>query len=335
MAKTRARIAPVSDTRAQQDAIRLWQAGDLVSIPTETVYGLAGDATNPDAIGKIYSTKARPAHNPLICHVASQEMAESLADFDATARLLCTAFWPGPLTLVLPLKTPSLLAPAVTAGLDSVALRMPAQDEIRTLIDRLGRPLAAPSANPSGRLSPTSAHDVFIGLGEEISLILDGGTTDFGIESTIVRVQDGAILVLRPGAISDEDLVAAVGAPLVPHSATDVVAPGMLASHYAPHAPVRLNADTARDDEVLIGFGPGQAALNLSPAGDLKEAAHNLFALLRKADDMIKSSMAGRGIAVAPIPEHGLGAAINDRLRRAAAPRPAERTPQQTHTAHG
>jgi len=321
MAKTRARIEAVGDPGAMDHALHLLGSGALVAVPTETVYGLAADATNENAVQSIYRAKGRPSYNPLICHVASVEMAARFARLDATARLLCDHFWPGPLTLVLPLKPDFGLAAAVTAGLESVAVRMPASEAVRSLIARLDRPVAAPSANPSGKLSPTSAEDVATGLGDQIPLILDGGQTEIGIESTIVGLTGAAATLLRPGSVTADDIYQETGLRLldcVPVSAKadTISAPGQLDSHYAPNAQLRLNARDKRPGEVLIGFGDISGDISLSPSGDLGEAAQNLFSLLRQADRLSPSS-----IAVAPIPNSGTGLAINDRLARAAAPR--------------
>lgn len=291
-------------------------AGDLVAIPTETVYGLAGDARNGRAVARIFEAKGRPGFNPLIVHVADAEAAARYGHWSGTAQRLADAFWPGPLTLVLPLRTDSGLSPLVTAGQDSVAIRVPAHPVARALLRAFGGPLAAPSANPSGRISPTRAAHVAAGLGGRISAILDGGACGVGVESTILGLV-GAPTLLRPGGLPTEAVEAALGAPLArPAEGSAITAPGQLSSHYAPKAAMRLNAKTARPGETLLGFGPTEgAALNLSPTGDLTEAAANLFAHLHRLDRQ------AHAIAVAPIPEVGLGRAINDRLRRAAAPR--------------
>ncbi|EHS53825.1 Sua5/YciO/YrdC/YwlC family protein [Rhizobium sp. PDO1-076] len=303
--------------------------GRPVAIPTETVYGLAADATNPAAITSIYQTKGRPRFNPLICHMANLEMAEQHADFDPLSRSLAEHFWPGPLTLVLPLKPESDIHPLATAGLDSVGIRVPVGFS-GDLIRHFGRPLAAPSANSSGRISPTTAAHVDDDLGGKIDLVIDGGACEVGVESTILKVEDGKIRLLRPGGVSVEAIEAFAGVtverPKVAGTAI-IEAPGMLASHYAPNAIVRLNATSVAKDEALVAFGAapisGQAdaviVLNLSPAGDLAEAAANLFDYLKRAD-----ASGAQGIAVVTIPDHGLGEAINDRLVRAAAPRDAE-----------
>ena len=291
--------------------------GGLVAFPTETVYGLGGDARNSLAVAGIYEAKGRPRFNPLIVHVADLAMAETFARFDARARAIAAAFWPGPLTLVLPLLPDTGLSPLVTAELDSVAIRIPAHPVAQALIRAFGGPLAAPSANPSGKVSPTRAAHVAQGLSGRIAAILDGGPCDVGVESTILGL-DGAATLLRPGGVSLEALEALIGPIALRQSGDKLTAPGQLASHYAPAAPLRLNA-TALPDEVHIGFGPGVATLNLSPTGNLTEAAANLFHMLREADRL--AGPQGR-ISAAPIPNHGLGRAINDRLARAAAPRP-------------
>lgn len=302
-------------------------AGHPVAVPTETVYGLAADATNPAAITAIYETKGRPRFNPLICHMADLAMAERHAVFDPLSRKLAERFWPGPLTLVLPLKGDSTIHPLATAGLDTVGVRVPKGFASR-LIAEFGKPLAAPSANPSGRVSPTSADHVAQDLGERISLILDGGHCGVGVESTIVKVEDGAIRLLRPGGIAAEEIEAATGLTVArPEKAGAAIeAPGMLASHYAPNAPIRLEASSIEPGEALLAFGTDRITgegnalfvLNLSPTGDLAEAAANLFDYMKKAD-----AAGATGIAVASIPDTGLGEAINDRLSRAAAPRGA------------
>jgi L-threonylcarbamoyladenylate synthase len=305
------------------EALALLGAGEVVAIPTETVYGLAGDATNGAAVAKIFEAKGRPRFNPLIAHVSSIAMAEEIAEFDPLSRKLAQKFWPGPLTLVLPLKPGGAIHPLVTAGLDTVALRMPRGFGAK-LIERLGRPLAAPSANSSGRISPTTAAAVAADLGGRIKLVVDSGATPVGLESTIVKVEDGTLRLLRPGGIAAEELKAAAGVKLVRGAGAGVEAPGMLASHYAPGAMVRLGATDVAAGEALLAFGPHRAEnaeaaaamLNLSESADLTEAASNLFSHLQALD-----RSGAKTIAVEPIPHHGLGEAINDRLSRAAAPR--------------
>jgi L-threonylcarbamoyladenylate synthase len=300
-----------------------------VAIPTETVYGLAADATHPAAITSIYETKGRPRFNPLICHMADLAMAERYAEFDPISRKLAEAFWPGPLTLVLPLKPEAGIHPLATAGLDTVGIRVPVGFTAE-LIRSLERPLAAPSANSSGRVSPTTAQHVEADLGQKIEVIVDGGPCPVGVESTIVKVKGGEIRLLRPGGIEAEAIEAVTGIAVLRPKASGtaaIEAPGMLASHYAPNASVRLNATEVSSAEALITFGPddisgastAKAVFNLSPTADLAEAASNLFDFLKKAD-----ASGAAGIAVAPIPDEGLGEAINDRLMRAAAPRGTE-----------
>jgi L-threonylcarbamoyladenylate synthase len=291
------------------------RAGGLVAFPTETVYGLGGDARSDHAAARIFDAKDRPSFNPLIVHVASLEDARRFADFTPEAEWLAAAFWPGPLTLVLPLRSGSGIAPLVTAGLDTLALRVPAHPLARRLLHAFGGPVAAPSANPSGKLSPTRAEDVLNTLSGRIEAVLDGGACPVGVESTIVGL-DGPPRLLRPGGLPVEAIEACLGHSLAPiEPGASPTAPGQLASHYAPQAQVRLNASSSMPGETLLGFGPVAGDLNLSPGGDLTEAAANLFHHLRLLDAK------GSRIAVAPIPETGLGRAINDRLRRAAAPR--------------
>ncbi len=287
-------------------AARLIATGQCVAVPTETVYGLAADATNGAAVAGIYAAKGRPSFNPLIVHVPDLAAAEAIAVFDEVARTLAEAHWPGPLTLVLPLRPECGIASLVTAGLSTIAIRVPAHPAMQALLATTGKPLAAPSANASGSISPTRAEHVLASLGGRIPLILDGGPCERGLESTIVAVgTDGQLRLLRPGPID-------LGLP--PHQGDAIEAPGQLASHYAPAKPLRLNATEAAPDEWLIGFGPVTGDVTLSATGDLTEAAARLFDCLHQAD----ASDCAR-IAVAPIPETGIGAAINDRLRRAAA----------------
>lgn len=300
--------------RAAADLLR---AGQLVAFPTETVYGLGADARDDRAVAEVYRAKGRPSFNPLIVHVADAQAATTLCRFDAAAKALAARFWPGPLTLVLPLKAQAGLSKLVTAGLDTVAVRVPDHPVAQGLLAAFGGPVAAPSANPSGRVSPTSAGHVLAGLGGRIAAVVDGGACRVGLESSIVDCTGPAALA-RAGGVPATDLAACLGAPLAAITqAGPVTAPGQLASHYAPLGRVRLNASAPEPGETFLGFGPGAATLNLSPAGDLTEAAANLFAHLHRLD-----AMGARAIAIAPIPDHGLGQAINDRLRRAAAPRP-------------
>ena len=298
-------------------AARLLAAGKLVAMPTETVYGLAGDARNDAAVAAIFAAKGRPSFNPLIVHFASLGDAERFAILPAAAKLLAQEFWPGPLTLVAPLRKGNGLAAAVTAGLDTVALRVPAHPVARALLREFGGPVAAPSANPSGRISPTTPAHVLAGLEGRIAAVVDGGACAVGLESTIIGFDDGHPVMLREGGISREAIAELSGSRPTPATDGAITAPGQLASHYAPRAAVRLNVSTPRTDEIWIGFGPDcdAAEMTLSDKGDLDEAAARLFAVLHDAD------ATGRAIAVAPVPGHGLGAAINDRLRRASAPR--------------
>jgi L-threonylcarbamoyladenylate synthase len=286
-------------------------AGGIVATPTETVYGLAADARSPSAVARIYAAKGRPSFNPLIVHVPDRLAAETLAAFGDGARALAAAFWPGPLTLVLPLRPEARLAPAVTAGLPTVAIRVPAHRAMRALLAATGAPLAAPSANRSGAISPTCAAHVAASLSGEELLILDDGPCPRGVESTIVL--DGR--VLRPGPITAEEIAAVIGTAAAgePADTGSIVAPGQLASHYAPAKPLRLNAIGAAADEWLIGFGAVPGDDTLSASGHLVEAAARLFAALHRADAGPRAR-----IAVAPVPDEGIGAAINDRLRRAA-----------------
>lgn len=299
------------------EAADILRAGRLVALPTETVYGLAGDARNPQAVARIFAAKGRPAHNPLIVHLATLEDARALADLPDAALRLAQAFWPGPLTLVAPLRAGHGLADAVTAGLPTVALRLPAHPVARALLESFDGPVAAPSANPSGRISPTTPAHVLAGLDGRIGAVLDGGACAVGLESSIVGFDGPRAVLLREGGVSREALEAALGDELQRDTDEAITAPGQMASHYAPHAAVRLNVTAPEEGEVWIGFGPGCAGaeFTLSATGDLDEAAARLFAVLHQADDL------GRAIAVAPIPDTGLGGAINDRLRRAAAPR--------------
>jgi L-threonylcarbamoyladenylate synthase len=322
-----ARILPISDPGTLGLAVDVLRRGDPVAVPTETVYGLAADATNPQAIASIYEAKDRPRFNPLIAHVSDIDMARAHVGFSPLAERLAETFWPGPLTLVLPLSETSKIHPLATAGLTTAAIRMP-EGFARELIAAFGQPLAAPSANRSGRVSPTSAQHVAGDLGDRISLILDGGRCRVGVESTILAVGGDQLRLLRPGGITVEMIEEIAGRAVerpTPHTDNAaVIAPGMLASHYAPDAPVRLNASGVNPGETLIKFGGAAlrgedqalVILDLSPSGDLREAAANLFDMLKQAD-----AVGATGIAVAPVPRHGLGEAINDRLTRAAAPR--------------
>jgi L-threonylcarbamoyladenylate synthase len=306
-----------------EDAARALRAGELVAFPTETVYGLGGDATNDLAVARIFEAKGRPRFNPLIVHVPDLAAARGLAVFDQRAERVATHFWPGPLSLVLPRLPRSPVSLLASAGLDTLALRMPAHPLALRLLSATGRPLAAPSANRSGRLSPTSAGDVMAELAGRIAAVLDGGRCAVGIESTVLDLSGAEPRLLRPGGVAREALEKWLG-PVAVGNASNAAprSPGMLESHYAPERPLRLAAREARPGEALLALGPAPAPAGfrevrwLSHSGDLIEAAANLFAALRALD---RPEIAA--IAVMPIPEHGLGAAINDRLRRAAAPR--------------
>ncbi|WP_439541302.1 L-threonylcarbamoyladenylate synthase [Hyphomicrobium sp.] len=314
-----------ADPMALAEAGRLLRDGALVAFPTETVYGLGADATNGRAVAGIFAAKGRPHFNPLIVHVPDLAAAERIAHFTPVARHLAQAFWPGPLTLVVERHAEAGLSDLVSAGLSSIALRVPAHPVAQQLLAAAGRPLAAPSANRSGRVSPTRAAHVAEDLGDRVAMIIDGGATAHGLESTILDGRGEAVVLLRSGAVPREAIEAILGASLTRGPASDDVhptAPGQLASHYAPNALLRLNARDVQPGEALLAFGsdvPDTAGptLNLSAEGDLIEAAAALFAALRELD-----RPGVNAIAVMPIPEHGLGEAINDRLRRAAAPRP-------------
>ena len=311
-----ATLAP--DDAGIAEAARLLAAEELVAFPTETVYGLGGDALSDRAVARIYEAKGRPSFNPLIVHVLDQAVAARWAVWNERAERLARAFWPGPLTLVLPLRPEAGISPLVTAGLSTVAVRVPAHPLAQRLLRAFGRPLAAPSANPSGRVSPTRAGHVLEGLAGRIAAVLDGGACAVGLESTIM-LADPAPVLLRPGGVPVEAVEALLGETVAQGGdAGQPTSPGQLASHYAPEAAVRLEAAEARPGELLVGFGDVKGALTLSATGDLVEAAARLFDTLREAD-----RLAGPGgrIAFAPVPEAGLGRAINDRLRRAAAPR--------------
>lgn len=292
--------------------------GGLVAFPTETVYGLGGDATSAEAVARIFAAKGRPKFNPLIAHVATLAQAQAEAEFTDEAQRLAERFWPGPLTLVLPRAQDGSICDLACAGLATVGLRIPSHPLAISLLQRVARPVAAPSANRSGRLSPTNAQDVADDLGDRVDVILDGGPCPVGLESTIVACLAGTVALLRPGGVPREAIETWLGRSLAEPGPT-IAAPGMLASHYAPAAAVRLDATELQPDEMGLDFAgqfAGSAALDLSPRGDLAEAAANLYRQLRALD-----AEGARTIAVAPIPARGLGAAINDRLRRAAAPR--------------
>ena len=303
-----------ADAQGIARAAMLLRAGRLVAVPTETVYGLAARADNEAAVAGIFRAKGRPDFNPLIVHVASLVMAGELGQLDARAERLAARHWPGPLTLVVPLRGGAPVVPAVTAGLPTIALRMPDHPALRHLLGELSLPLAAPSANRSGGISPTAPEHVAESLGAAVDAILDGGPCARGVESTIVALRaDGSWQLLRPGPISQSELAGELGSPK-PLEDLGIEAPGQLARHYSPGKPVRLGAHEAAGDEFLIGFGVVAGDCSLSPAGDLALAAARLYACLHEAAASEKAR-----IAVAPIPEHGIGAAINDRLRRAAA----------------
>jgi L-threonylcarbamoyladenylate synthase len=294
------------NAQAIDTAADLIKAGHCVAMPTETVYGLAADATNGGAVAEVYAAKGRPSFNPLIVHVADLAAAERIGMFNPAAQGLAKAHWPGPLTIVVEARPNNGIASIVTAGLPTIAIRVPSHPAMQDLLAAAGRPIAAPSANASGTLSPTRAEHVAKSLDGRIPLIIDAGVSCVGIESTIVAVApEGWLRVLRPGAVYLD---------LMPFTGTKIEAPGQMASHYAPSKPLRLNAETARDDEWHIGFGPVAGHATLSPDGDVIEAAAKLFSLLHRADESEKS-----GIAIAPIPDYGVGIAINDRLTRATA----------------
>jgi len=296
-------------------AAALLAQGALVAFPTETVYGLGGDAQNGTAVADIFATKGRPSFNPLIIHVADSDAAQQFVIWNDTAEVLTAAYWPGPLTIVLPLRDGHGLSSLVTAGLSTVAVRVPAHPAATALLREFGGPVAAPSANPSGKISPTTAAHVAAGLSGRIAAILDEGPCAVGLESTIIGL-DGPATLLRAGGIPSEAVEQALGHPLA-QAPEGITAPGQLVSHYAPDAPMRLNAREVRGDEVMLGFGASAGDMTLSASGNLHEAAARLFDMLH----MLNAYK--RPIAVAPIPETGLGRAINDRLRRAAAPRQA------------
>lgn len=298
------------------EAVTRLRAGGLVAVPTETVYGLAADSTDAAAVAEIYRAKGRPDFNPLIVHVPDLAAAKKLGQFNALAVRFAQALWPGPLTLVVPKTQTCPAAAAVTAGLDTIALRAPAHPVMRELLDASGLYLAAPSANRSGAISPTTADHVVRSLGAAAPLLLDGGSCERGIESTIVAIEGSDFRILRPGPVTPAQLQAIAGKPAVTKVSGAIEAPGQLLSHYAPTKPVRLDAQTAQADEYHIGFGPVSGVMNLSASGDLAEAASHLFAALHKAEASEKAR-----IAVAPITDGGIGLALNDRLRRAAFPK--------------
>ena len=325
-------IRPYSEGALTQAAAKL-RAGELVAFPTETVYGLGADATNDDAVAGIFAAKQRPSFNPLISHFPDRDAAAQHAIFDARADKLADAFWPGALTLVLPKRSDSNVSQLTTAGLPSIAVRVPAHEMARALLRAVGRPIAAPSANRSGRISPTTAAHVAASLGTAIGMILDGGPCGVGLESTVIDLTTDRVVMLRPGGITRDQVAEVLGTDVVMAETDDNApkSPGMLTSHYAPGLPVRLNA-TAADQkkyghEILLAFGDCvtkgfDKVLWLSKTGDDREAAANLFAKLHEADQPRFD-----GIAIAPIPDTGLGLAINDRMKRASAPRALHPTP--------
>ena len=312
-----------SDAKGIAKVVAIWRRGGLVAMPTETVYGLGADACNGEAVARIYQAKRRPSFNPLILHVADLETAQRFARFSPGALALAEAFWPGPLSLVLPVRPESGLSPLVTAGLETVAVRVPAHPLAQQLLATFGGAIAAPSANPSGQISPTTVAHVLAGLAGRIDAVIDGGACPVGLESTIVAPDPAPARLLRPGGLPVEAIKAALRAPLV--QAADPArpqAPGQLSSHYAPAAKVQLNVTMPETDALWLGFGPycEGATRNLSQAGDMVEAAANLFGMLHDLDEQARH-LGIAAIAVAPIPNRGLGLAINDRLKRAAAPR--------------
>jgi len=314
-------LAP--DVAGVARAAVLLAAGELVAFPTETVYGLGADARDGRAVAGIFAAKGRPRFNPLIVHVADVTAAERLIELPEPGRWLAARFWPGPLTLVAPMRADSGIADLVTAGLPTVAVRVPAHPLAQKLLAAFGGPVAAPSANPSGQVSPTRAEHVIEALAGRIAAVLDGGACPVGLESTIIGFDGERAVLLRPGGLAVETVEAVLDAQVSREPGGTVTAPGQLASHYAPGAGLRLGANRPGPGEAWLGFGPDSEgiagpALNLSPSGDLTEAAANLFAHLRALDTMLGE---GGAIAVAPVPEQGLGLAINDRLTRAAAPR--------------
>ncbi len=301
-------------------AAALLRAGGLVAFPTETVYGLGADATNGLAVAALYAAKGRPSFNPLIVHVPETAAASAIADMTPLAQTLAAAFWPGPLTLVLARRPNRIIADLATAGLDTIAVRVPAHPIAQALLRAADLPNAAPSANRSGHVSPTTAAHVAADLGDHVQMILDGGPTEVGLESTVVDATGSDPVILRLGAVTTEDIARATAKPARIAAADDTApaSPGMLSRHYAPTARLRLNATDVRTREALLAFGPevpphAGPHINLSPTADLAEAAANLFAALRALD-----AAGAAAIAVMPIPSHGLGAAINDRLTRAA-----------------
>lgn len=300
-------------TETVEAVVQALRAGRLAILPTETVYGLAADAARPEAVAAIFEAKGRPRFNPLIAHVSDAAQAETIAVFDDAARRLAEAFWPGPLTIVAPVRPGDRVCDLARAGLDSVAVRVPGHAKARAVISAFGGAVVAPSANRSGRPSPTTFADAVEETGAYAAAALDGGPCAVGVESTVVSIVDGRVSLLRPGAVTRAEIEALIG-PLV-ERAQGHRSPGRLTTHYAPDAPVRIEAEAAGEGEILLGFGPGvgDPRWSLSPTGDLREAAARLFRLFREADRERPT-----GIAVSPVPREGLGEAINDRLRRAA-----------------
>lgn len=307
--------APITSANALtiQEAVSVLRCGGLVAVPTETVYGLAADARNAEAVAHIYRTKERPDFNPLIVHVPETAEARRLGQFDARAEKLASTFWPGPLTMVLPICAGADVATAVTAGLPTIALRCPAHPVMQRLLIESGLSLAAPSANKSGQISPTRAGHVAASLGPAAPMIIDGGPCTDGLESTIVALRQVGWQLLREGPVTALEIECALGEPALPLTDQKIEAPGMLARHYAPRKPLRLDAQTPAINEWHIGFGAVNGDDNLSPTGDLAEAASRLFDALHQADQSLKDA-----IAIAPVPQEAIGAAINDRLKRAA-----------------
>lgn len=312
-----------ADSAAIQEAAAFLRAGKLVAFPTETVYGLGADATNDRAVASIYAAKGRPEFNPLIIHAPNLAALDELVEWNEKARLLASQFWPGAITFILSRKRGCAVSLLASAGMPTLAVRIPSHPVALELLNAVGKPIAAPSANASGKLSPTTALHVSQSLGDKVDMILAGGKASIGLESTIINLSSSSPTLLRPGAITQDQIEKLIGKISFFQGAndSDVIAPGMLASHYAPNTPLRLNASEAKDGEAFLTFGHDVAArggstrFNLSPTADLNEAAANLFSALHQMDDNNKY----RAIAIMPIPETGLGVAINDRLRRAAA----------------
>jgi len=320
MAKTRV-LQP--DSNGIGEAVQLLHDGALVAFPTETVYGLGADARNGEAVAGIFAAKGRPSFNPLIVHVASLDAAEELVELPPELRNLGLAFWPGAITLVAPLRPASGLSDLVSAGLPTIAVRVPSHPLALSILEIFGGPVAAPSANPSGQISPTTSDHVMDGLNGKIAAVVNGGACAVGLESTIVGYGANGAVLLRPGGVPSEAIEAALGQPLLPATPDKIEAPGQMLSHYAPSSQLRMNADAPTGSEAYLAFGNSEGlpnCLDLSKSGDLREAASNLFAHLRDLDAMVTAQNL-TGIAACPIPETGLGLAINDRLNRASAPK--------------